>query len=156
MTVRILLAITAALGTGFAIAMQATLNGRAGGIIGPFHTGLLVNIAGGVISVLVIGGVALTGHLGIGAATLLHGRVLLPVTAAGFFGILIIMGVAFSVSNVGVTAGLAAVILSQLLFGLLLDRVGAASSTGIAIDIRRILGVVAMAAGVWLLVPNSS
>lgn len=77
------------------------------------------------------------------------------VALAGLLGILIIVGITFSVQGVGVTAGLSAVILSQLLVGLVIDRVGGAGGIAVAIDFRRIAGVAAMALGVWLLVPQA-
>lgn len=160
---RTILAVAAALSTGTAIALQTTMNGRAGAIIGPFKTGLYVNAAGGSLALLIILLTAAAGHLGLfsqGAMSLENGtvstaRLLSWVAIAGLLGILIIVGISFSVQGVGVTAGLSAVILSQLVVGLLIDSVGGAGGLTVAIDLRRIAGVLAMALGVWLLVPRA-
>lgn len=154
MNPRLIFAILAALGTGLAIALQATFNGRAGIVVGPIRTGLLVNAAGGTIAAIVLVAAILSGRFGVDPPTVLHRSVFPYVVAAGLLGIVIIVGVTFSVSNIGVTAGLAAVILSQLVVGLLIDQ--GAIGGGIAIDLRRIAGTIAMAAGVWLLIPRAS
>lgn len=138
-----------------AIAFQATLSGRVSNLVGPIRTGLLVNAAGGSIALVVLLSMSLNGRLGIGSPSNASGPILIPLAVAGILGILIIMGVSFSVRSLGVTAGLAAVILTQLVGGLLLDRTGLISGAGIAVDPRRILGVLAMSIGVWLLIPRT-
>jgi len=152
-----------ALGTGIAIAFQATLNGRAGAVVGPIRAGLLINVIGGSMSVLAvlswlvaarIGVISSTSVSFLGRASVSTGQLYGWMAAAGLLGIVVVAGVAFAVGSVGVTAGLAAVILAQLVVGLLLDRAGAATGLSVAIDARRVLGVVAMVLGVWLLLPR--
>lgn len=163
MSSRVILAVLAALGTGTAIALQTTMNGRAGSVIGPIRTGLLVNATGGSMALLFILLTVLAGRLGLLSPGMmsLSERTATPVQImswvafAGFLGILIIVGISFSVQGVGVTAGLSAVILSQLLVGLLIDSVGGAGGFAVAINFRRLAGVAAMAIGVWLLVPRA-
>lgn len=163
MSTRVILAVLAALSTGIAIALQTTMNGRAGAVIGPIRTGLLVNATGGAIALGMILLALLGSRVGLlptesvrlapeGAAP---GRIMGWVAFAGFLGILIIVGISFSVQGVGVTAGLGAIILSQLLAGLLIDSVGGAGGVAMAINARRLSGVAAMALGVWLLVPRT-
>lgn len=153
---RATIALAAAIGTGVAIALQATANGRAGAIIGPVRTGLMVNAIGGTIAAAILVMVLLASRWGLSSGETVQRAVLIPVTLAGILGILIIVGISFSVTRVGVTAGLAAVIMSQLIAGVVIDRIGigAAAPAAIAIDARRVLGVIAMAAGVWLLIPR--
>jgi len=161
MTTRSLLAILAALATGVAIALQAALNGRAGGAIGPVFAGLLINAIGGSMAIatvliwLLAGRVGLVSSEGIGlsGSSVPTGQLFGWVALAGFLGILVVVGVSFSVGTVGVTAGLAAVILAQLVVALFLDRAGVAGFS-VALDARRIAGVLAMAVGVWLLLPR--
>jgi uncharacterized membrane protein YdcZ (DUF606 family) len=149
---RIVAAVSVAVVTGLAIALQAAFNGRAGGVIGPIRTGLLVNASGGAIAATVTAIAILIGRFGIGASVVLQRSVMLPVIGAGILGIIIIIGISYSVANIGVTAGLAAVMISQLVAGMVLDQ--SAIGAGVAIGPRRILGVLAMAAGVWLLLPR--
>ena len=152
MSFRIISAVAAAMLTGAAIAAQASLSGRVSTLIGSVRTGLLVNAAGGLIALVMVLGVTLAGALELREYG--TGRILSWSAAAGFLGIIIIMGIAFSVQGVGVTAGLAAVIMAQLVFGLAADAMGAAGGAALALDLRRIMGVAAMGVGVWLLVPR--
>lgn len=72
---------------------------------------------------------------------------------AGWLGIAIVTGVAYSVQGVGVTAGLSAIIMTQLLVGAVIDSTGA-GAIAVTIDVRRIAGLICMGVGVWLLVPR--
>ena len=160
---RVILAVAAALATGTAIALQTTMNGRAGAVIGPIPTGILVNAVGGSMALVIVAMSVIAGRIGLVSEGLLSltgrtasaGSLLGWIAFAGFLGITIIVGISFSVQGVGVTAGLSAVILSQLLVGLLIDRIGGSGGMAVAIDLRRIAGVAAMAIGVWLLVPRT-
>ena len=163
MNAQTMFAVLAALTTGTAIALQATLNGRLGAAIGPVHAGFLINSVGGGMAILAvvtwlvirsIGGASL-GTSSVMRAALPLPTILALAAGAGLLGILVVVGVSFAVKTVGVTAGLAAVILAQLAIGLLLDRIGAVGDVATAIDVRRVLGILAMAVGVWLLLPRS-
>jgi uncharacterized membrane protein YdcZ (DUF606 family) len=162
MSAQTILAIFAALGTGTAIALQAMLNGRIGVSIGPVRAGLLINAIGGAMAILVVLGWLMLGQIGAAEADMMGlknssvqaSRLVYLAVAAGLLGILVVTGVSFSVRTVGVTAGLAAVIVSQLVVGLLLDRMGVAGELAMVINARRVVGVVAMAIGVWLLIPR--
>ncbi|MFO7782047.1 MAG: DMT family transporter [Spirochaetia bacterium] len=157
MNTRILMAIAAALMSGTAIALQSTLAGRAGEIVGSFRTGLLVNLTGGATSIIILAALAVfarqegVGALGAPASDV--PRVLLMTLVAGWLGIAIVTGVAYSVQGVGVTAGLSAIIMTQLLVGAVIDSTGA-GAIAVTIDVRRIAGLICMGVGVWLLVPR--
>ena len=143
--------------SGTAIALQSTLSGRAGEIVGSLRTGLLVNLTGGATSIIILIALALftrnEGVTAVGAPAAEVPRVLLITLVAGWLGIAIVSGVAYSVQGVGVAAGLSAIIMTQLLVATLIDSAGAGAIT-VAIDLRRIAGLICMGLGVWLLVPR--
>lgn len=158
------MSVLVALATGAAIATQSTLSGKAGALIGPVRTGLLINAAGGSMALLVLAGLLLVygreffgtplfGSVD-GPKGAISNSVFLITAAAGFLGILIIVGISFAVQAAGITAGLSAVILAQLVVGMVIDSSGFASVGVIAADPRRIIGVLVMALGVYLLVPK--
>ena len=153
MNYRIISAVLVAIATGFAIASQSSISGRVGGVIGPIRTGLLINAVGGTIALLLIAGLSAAGVFTLEGHPI--GRILVLTGIAGALGILIIVGVSFSVQRVGVTAGLASIIIAQLLLGVVADAFGVTGGAPIAIDLRRLLGVAAMALGVWLLLPRA-
>ncbi len=141
----------AALATGVAIGIQATLTSRAGGIIGNIRTGLLTNFLGGAIA-----GVAVL------VLFFLHGSGAwkMPINAVGMvavsgtLGVLIITGISFSLQRAGVAAGLATIILGQLIVSIIVDTRGIGNVEPIPLTIPRIGGLFVMAIAVYLLMPR--
>jgi hypothetical protein len=91
--------------TGVFIGIQSMFSGRAGELIGPINTGFWTNFLGGCLAGLLILGIgSLKGFGNVSIARPALGMVLL----SGALGIFIIMGVSFSISRVGLAAGMAA------------------------------------------------
>ncbi len=141
-----------ALATGVAIGIQATLTSRAGGIIGNIRTGLLTNFLGGAVAGVVI----LILFLQRGS-----GNWNIPTTAAGMvavsglLGILIITGISFSLQRAGVAAGLATIILGQLIVSIIVDTRGVGTVEPIPLTIQRVGGLFVMAVAIYLLMPRN-
>lgn len=151
MSTYLFMGVIGALLTGIAIGAQSTLSSRVGTIIGSIRTGVLTNFIGGVLAglilvvLLIINGKA---YIKIPAvATLL-------LVIAGALGIMIITGVAFSLQRAGVAAGLATIILGQMVISLVADARGWGGAEPIPVTLPRVLGLVVMAAGVYLLLPK--
>jgi transporter family-2 protein len=137
-----------ALVTGIFIGIQSLLSGKAGNIIGPINTGFWTNFLGGSLAGLIILGITLIKGFDVVKIT----RPALWITlASGLLGIMIIMGISFSISRAGVAAGLSAVIFGQLLFGALSDTYGWGGVEPIPLDIKRVIGLLIMAVGVLIL-----
>lgn len=152
MKLSILYGALAALITGVAIATQSTLTSRAGGILGDLKTGLLTNFIGGATAGVLILLLALRGSL---KGWPIPTNALVFVSISGFLGIFIITGVSFSLQRAGVAAGLATVILGQMAFSVLADSLGLVGSPVIPLTLERVLGLIAMGAGVFLLLPRA-
>jgi uncharacterized membrane protein YdcZ (DUF606 family) len=141
----------AALVTGIAIGIQSFLSGQAGTMIGPVNTGFWTNFLGGSLAGILILILSKFVNPNIGIIT----RPAFIITfIAGALGILIIMGISFSIARAGMAAGLAAVIFGQFLFGVIADTIGLAGVSAIPLDLRRIVGLVIMAISVFLLLPQ--
>ena len=149
----LIVALFVALGSGIAIGMQSTLGNLSGRIIGAIRTGLLMNISGGLIGLVLITSIFLM--RGQSTWQQMTPRVIGLNVVAGFLGILIVAGVAFSVSELGVTASLSILILGQMLIGMLVDTLGYAEIETVPIDGRRVLGLLVMAGAVFLLLPRN-
>ena len=141
-----------ALATGVAIGIQATLTSRVGGIIGNIRTGLLTNFLGGVIAGVVV--LALIFLQGSGAWKIPTNAVVM-VAVSGTLGILIITGISFSLQRAGVAAGLATIILGQLIVSVIVDSRGIGSIEPIPLTIQRVSGLFVMAIAVYLLMPRN-
>ena len=140
-----------ALGTGVLVGVQSMLSGRTGSMIGPINTGFWTNFLGGLLAGLLILGVgALSGFENVRITR----PAFLLVLLSGALGILIIMGISFSISRAGVAAGMASVIWGQLLFGILADIYGWSGAEPMPLDIRRVIGLALMFISVILIMPK--
>ena len=151
LTSYVLLGIVAALATGIAIGVQSTLTTRIGSLIGDFKTGVLMNAIGGLIAGLILMVLLIVKGKGFWQ---LPGTTLVMLIIGGAIGILIITGVSFSLQKAGVAAGLATLILGQMIVSVIADAKGWGGGAPIPITWPRILGLLVMAAGVYLLLPK--
>jgi bacterial/archaeal transporter family-2 protein len=149
----VLLGILTALATGIAIGVQSTLSSRIGSLIGNFKTGVLMNTIGGFIAGLIFLTLLIIKGKGFWQ---LPGTALAMLIIAGALGILIITGVSFSLQKAGVAAGLATLILGQMVVSVIIDAKGWGGATPIPITWPRIMGLLVMAAGVYLLLPKKA
>ena len=138
--------------TGIAIATQSTITSRVGALLGDVKTSVLTNSLGGLLA----GGLMLIWILREGPEAW---RVPLPLIGAtalsGLLGILIITGISFSLQRAGVAAGLASVILGQLLLSAVIDTLGLGGVEPIPLTPGRIAGLVLAGFGVYLMLPKS-
>lgn len=152
MKISIIVGAVGALFTGVAIGIQSTITSRAGSMIGDIRTGLLTNFLGGLIA----GAVILLLFLREGPQTWrVPGIVLGFVALSGLLGIFIITGISFSLQRAGIAAGLATVILGQLILSMFVDTFGIGGVEAIPLSFQRILGLVVTGFGVFLLLPKS-
>jgi len=148
----LLLGVAGALLTGAAIGTQSTLSSRVGSLIGDIHTGILTNFIGGIAAGLLLLMVILRN--GPGILTLSRGAVIM-LAVSGLLGILIITGISFSLQRAGVAAGLATVILGQMVVSAIVDSLGIGGVEPIPLSPTRVIGLVLLAGSVYLLVPKS-
>jgi transporter family-2 protein len=147
----ILLGTITAILTGVLIATQATFSSRGGHIIGPIRTGVLTNLGSGLFALIFILVTIVwrtTEWRNLPQAT--TGMLLF----SGGLGILIVIGVSFSLRYTGVTAGTAALILGQLLVSTIVDATGLSGQDPIPVNWQRIAGLLVMGLAVFLLVPR--
>jgi bacterial/archaeal transporter family-2 protein len=147
----LLFGILAALATGIAIGSQSTISSRIGAVIGSVRTGMLVNFTGGLMAgLLLLGFTAFQGRSVWSIPSSVIGLLLI----GSALGIVIITGVAFSLQLTGVAAGLATIILGQMVTSLVVDARGWGVTAPIPITLPRVLGLAAIAFGVILLLPR--
>ena len=79
---------------------------------------------------------------------------LIMLVIAGALGILIITGVSFSLQKIGIAAGLATLILGQMVISVLADSKGWGGGTPVPVTMPRIFGLLVLAAGIYLLLPK--
>ena len=140
-----------ALLTGLAIGTQSTLSSRIGTIIGNLSTGVLMNFIGGGLAGILFCILILINSKNF---TKVPTQAWTMLAIAGALGILIITGVSFSLQRVGVAAGLATIILGQMVVSLIADAHGWGGAAPIPVTLPRIFGLLLLAAGVFLLLPK--
>ena len=140
-----------ALLTGIAIGIQATFSNRGGQGIGALRTTLLTNLSSGVFAFLVAG---LFWVLHLVRWQDVPRPTTLMLIGSGVLGVFIVMGAAYSLRFTGVTAGIATIIMGQLLVSTIVDAIGWGGMERIPVTPQRILGLVVMGAAVLLLLPR--
>jgi bacterial/archaeal transporter family-2 protein len=138
--------IVLALLAGALVAVQSALLNIAGKQIGAINTGLLSLSVGGLVAIVILfikRGLELEQLRTSGWYVLL----------AGSMGIVILTSIAFVVQRIGVTAGLAGLILAQLVVAFLIDTFGW-GGPAIPFELRRVLGLALLAVGVYLVLPR--
>ena len=141
--------IAIALGSGLAVGVQSTLFTVIGRAIGPVRASVVLNVVAGLIGgAVLLGALAIQGREQwvVSRPTLLH------VLIATTLGMFIVAGVAFAFQKTGVAAGIATVFLGQMVIATAVDALGWAGGQPIPVDLNRVLGLVALAVGVTLLV----
>ncbi len=146
-----LVGLLAALASGIAIGAQVTLNSAAGRMVGPARAALLINCAGGLLAGIIVGLLVLTQGRG---SWHIPRNAALVMLVCGAQGILIVTGVSYSLQRTGVTAGIAALFLGQMIIGVVVDSLGQPGVEAIPLDVRRIAGLIVMAAALALLLPR--
>jgi transporter family-2 protein len=76
------------------------------------------------------------------------------VIAAGALGLLIIAGAAYALPRIGIAAGLATIILGQMVVALLVDTFGWGGAPPLPLRIERLAGLVMLLIGTWLVLPR--
>jgi len=143
-------ALLASLLAGVAIGTQGSVMRVAERSLGAVRTGLLVNVAGGTLSVLALLLVSLLGG-GLLWSALLRSSPYWGV--AGALGIGILTGMAFALPRLGIAAGLGGIIFGQMLAAVIIDAAGW-SGARIPVTPVRAAGLVLMAVSIVLLLPR--
>jgi len=141
-----------ALLTGIAITVQSTLATKAGSLMGDLKTGMMTNIMGGLVAVVMM----LISILWWGREIWKVPVLAVGLTAgSGLLGVFIVTGISFSLQRAGIAAGLASVILGQLALSFLMDAWGWGGGDPIPLSFSRVLGLVITGLGVYLLLPKT-
>jgi transporter family-2 protein len=130
---------------GVAIAVQSQLMARIDRDLGTLESVLVTYGGGGVL-------IALIALLSAGGLPRLGGSGL-PwyVFTTGAFGLVIVGGIAFSVSRSGLVATFTIIVATQFLLSTLIDQYGLLGSPVRALELSRGLGIGLLLAGVWMI-----
>jgi bacterial/archaeal transporter family-2 protein len=130
---------------GIAVGLQGPLASLIGQRLGLLESVFIVHLGG-----LVAAGVPLLLRRG-GALASWH---TLPWYAliAGVFGLVVLGAVNLTIPRLGTTATVVLIVVGQLIIGLVIDQFGLLSTTARPIDLARIIGLLLLFAGTYLIV----
>ncbi len=148
------LGLVVALGAGIAIGLQGLFTNITGQMLGPARGGLAIHIAGTIVGAGLVMFLMLT-NPNLQAVTITP-RVILFAFLGGTSGMIILMGIAFAFPRIGQVAGQGALIFAQMAVAVFVDTFALAGGDPLPLDWRRILGLVVLALGTYLLLPQQN
>lgn len=140
-----------ALAVGLSIGLQSSFIERTGQYLGAVRTGLTYNFVAGVFCGLAL--IPLIARPNLPREQIPQPLVVL-IVLAGVLATFTIVGFAFALQRIGVSAALSAFILGQMTMGMLADTLGWGVGEAIPLNPLRIAGLVLMAGAVALLLPH--
>lgn len=130
---------------GVAIAFQSLFSGVIGSKVGVFESVFIVH-AGGMLLAAAIMAILRGGSLGA------WNTVPWYTLTAGFLGVVIVGTISYTVPRIGLASTLTVAIAAQLAIGATLDHFGLLGAVQRTFDLPRIVGLLALAIGTWLVV----
>lgn len=130
---------------GIAVGTQAPIAGAMGQRVGGASSSLIVHLGGAVASLLLL--VVRRGEL-------IHEWRNLPwyMLGCGAFGLVLYLSLTHTIPRIGATAAIALLIVGQLLAGLVIDHFGAFGIAERAIDLNRVMAIILLLAGAYLVI----
>lgn len=141
----VFLIILVGLAGGIAVGLQSPLASMLSQRLGMLESIFIVHLGGAVLSLLPL--------LFLGGGRLGQWRsVPWYALGAGFFGLVVIAAVSFTIPRVGVAAAITTVVAGQILMSAVLDHFGLLGARVRPLDAPRIFGLAVVMLGVWLTV----
>lgn len=148
------LGLMVALGAGVAIGLQGLFTNITGQMLGPARGGLAIHIAGTIVGASLVMFLMLT-NPNLPSVTITP-RVILFAFLGGTSGMIILMGIAFAFPRIGQVAGQGALIFAQMAVAVFVDTFALAGGDPLPLDWRRLLGLLVLALGTYLLLPQQN
>lgn len=130
---------------GVTICFQSLFSGVMGSKVGVFESVFIVH-AGGMLIAGVIVALLRGGNLGAWNTAPWY------TLTAGLLGVVIVASISYAVPRIGLASTLTWTIVAQLTFGAILDHFGLLGAVQRSFDPPRIVGLLALAIGTWLVV----
>ena len=146
------LGLIVALAAGCIFGIIVTLEGAVSKVVGAINASVLEHFFGGIIAFSVVGILLIRKRVEWGAV-----RSVLPMSI--IVGILVfaaVAAVAFAIPRTGITLGNFALVLGQLLLAVVIDTVGFGGLDRVPLSPQRIIGLLLMIAGVYMVFPKNN
>ncbi|HJR79370.1 MAG TPA: DMT family transporter [Anaerolineales bacterium] len=130
---------------GIAVGLQSTMASTISQRLGLLESVLIIHIGGALVALiplLIYGG----GKLGQWRSLPWYTLV------AGIFGLIVIGAISYMIPRVGVAAAVTTIVVGQLFISMILDHFGLLGAAEKSLDATRVIGLVVVLVGVWLMV----
>jgi len=141
------LGLAVAIGTGSVIAIQTAFLSRAGASAGAVRGGLLTTMTGALLAAVILFIFWRQNPSNWQWST----STWLALILGGILGTAALVGISYSAQRVGITAALASILLGQMLVSVVIDARGLGSTVAIPFSGERLLGMLLLGGGVYLL-----
>ena len=149
---RINLGVFVATIAGGVFGLVTTFEGAVARSVGAINASLLEHMFAGFIAIPAVIILFLRGNL-----TWNITRPILPIAALlGIFVLMAVAGIAYAMPRVGVTAGNMALLLGQIAVAVLIDTIGLLGYERVPLSLPRIVGLVLMVIGIYLVLLKQS
>jgi len=140
-----ILVIMIAVGGGVAISVQSLFSGVIGSKLGILESVFIVHLGGLLLASVLL--------LLIGGGNIAAWRTV-PWYAlcAGLLGVAIVASISYAVPRLGLATTLTATIVAQLIVGAIIDHFGLLGATHHPLDLSRVLGMIVLSVGTWLII----
>ena len=150
MEVGLKIGLLAAVASGCVFTVITTLEGAVSKVVGGINASLYEHFFAGIIAIVAIGIMLARGSMDRDAAI-----TVIPMSA--IVGVLVlgaVAAIAFAIPRTGVMVGNFALVFGQLVFAVVLDTIGVGGLDRVPLTPQRILGLVIMVAGIYLVLPK--
>lgn len=136
--------------TGGVFGVVTTIEGAVARSVGAINASLIEHFFAAFIAVPAVIFLFLRGNM-----TLDNTRSVLPISAlAGVLVLVGVAGVAYTMPRIGVTAGNMAMLFGQMAIAVVIDLIGVGGYEKVPLTLPRILGLVLMVVGTYLVLPR--
>ena len=130
--------------------LVTTFEGAVARSVGAINASLLEHLFAGLIAIPAVIILFMRGNL-----TWVNMRPVLPMAALlGIFVLVAVAGVAYAMPRVGVMAGNMAMLFGQMTIAVLIDTIGFSGYDKVPLSLPRIVGLVLMVIGIYLVLPR--
>lgn len=142
----VIVIILVGLAGGIAVGVQSPLASMLAQRLGLLEGVFIVHLGGAILSLLLLLLIVGGGNLGEWRSVPWYAL------CAGFFGLVTVGAVSYTIPRIGVSAAIITIVAGQLIVGTLLDQFGLLGASARPLDLPRLLGLVVVMLGVWLTV----
>jgi transporter family-2 protein len=138
--------------TGAIFAVVTAIEGAMARMVGAINASLMENLAAGLFSVIIFTVLFLSRKIPLDATQ----KVVPWAILAGALVLVAVAGIGYAVPRIGVLAGNMAIVFGQIALAAVIDTVGLSGYERIPLSLARLMGLLLMSLGTYLVLPRQA